>query len=326
RAGPTDAAVIRPRLDSARGMALSCGLAPEIGNRDPYWMAVSAIDEAVRNVVCVGGDPRRAAILDNFCWPSSEDPRALGALVRACQACYDTATAYGLPFISGKDSLNNVFAMSEAEAARVREAIAKRRHRGEPAIEWSTARDRCRLSIPFTLLISAVALVDDVARCITSLPRVAEGQTANLLFVGFDADGWDGIELAAAARLHLAVADLIREGGARAVHDVSDGGIAVAVAEMAFGGDFDVNYHLPAEGRLSDPFARPPSAYIVQPAWDPDAVRARFEAVSDLRIEPVATLAPSGPDGLFRFVRGKSVLAEEPISALRHAWRQPLDW
>ena len=82
---------------------------PRYGDFDTYWMAAGAIDEAVRNCVAVGADPRRIAILDNFCWGNTDRPETLGSLVRAALACYDVATVLGTPFISGKDSLNNEF-------------------------------------------------------------------------------------------------------------------------------------------------------------------------------------------------------------------------
>ncbi len=107
--GPSDAAVVRPVLQSDRGLVVACGMNPHYGDIDPYWMAASAIDEAVRNCVAVGADPRRIAILDNFCWGNTEQSETLGSLVRAALGCHDTAIAYGTPFISGKDSLNNEF-------------------------------------------------------------------------------------------------------------------------------------------------------------------------------------------------------------------------
>ena len=82
---------------------------PCYGDLDPYHMAASAIDEAVRNCVAVGADPSRIAILDNFCWGYTDRPETLGSLVRAALACHDVAVALGTPFISGKDSLNNEF-------------------------------------------------------------------------------------------------------------------------------------------------------------------------------------------------------------------------
>ena len=138
--GPSDAAVLRPVLSSRRGIVIACGMNPCYGEFDPYWMAAAAIDEAVRNCVAVGADPRRIAILDNFCWGNTDRPETLGSLVRAAIACYDVATVLGTPFISGKDSLNNEFRPQGA---------------AEP------------IAIPPSLLISAIGQVDDVARCVT---------------------------------------------------------------------------------------------------------------------------------------------------------------
>ncbi len=104
-AGPNDAAVLKPLNDSWKGLAISCGMNPNYGKIDAYWMAASAIDEAIRNNIAVGG--RRIALLDNFTWGNPEKPERLGSLVRACEACYDFATVFRTPFISGKDSLYN---------------------------------------------------------------------------------------------------------------------------------------------------------------------------------------------------------------------------
>ncbi len=112
--GPRDAAVVRPDLRSIRGIVVACGMNPRYGDFDPYWMAASAIDEAVRNCVAVGADPARIAILDNFCWGNTERPEVLGSLVRAALGCHDVAVALGTPFISGKDSLNNEFSYVDA--------------------------------------------------------------------------------------------------------------------------------------------------------------------------------------------------------------------
>jgi len=120
------------------GIVVANGINPKYGDIDPYWMAASAIDEALRQVVAVGGSLRRVALLDNFCWGNPDKPDRLGGLVRAAQACYDVALGYETPFISGKDSLYN---------------------------EFETEKDS--ISIPPTLLISAVAVMDDVERAVT---------------------------------------------------------------------------------------------------------------------------------------------------------------
>jgi len=94
--GPSDASVLMPVLGSWAGLAVGCGINPRYGDLDPYWMAAAVIDEAVRNVVAVGADPTRTAILDNFCWGNVNEPEVLGSLVRAAEACRDVALAFAL--------------------------------------------------------------------------------------------------------------------------------------------------------------------------------------------------------------------------------------
>src|SRR5262249_40200670 len=107
--GPGDASVVLPVLGAWAGFAVGSGLNPRYGDLAPYAMAAAAIDEAVRNVVAVGADPARVALLDNFCWGNTDRHEVLGSLVRAAEACRDVALAYGMPFISGKDSLKNEY-------------------------------------------------------------------------------------------------------------------------------------------------------------------------------------------------------------------------
>jgi phosphoribosylformylglycinamidine synthase subunit PurSL len=215
--GPADAAVLKPlgTWGHNQAFALSVGINPLIGKRDPYAMAVSAVDEAFRNAVAVGADPDRIAILDNFCWGNPRYPDRLGALVRACQGCYDAALAYRAPFISGKDSLNNEF-------------------NGQP--------------IPGTLLISAIGIVPEMERCVTSPLK----QPGNLLYLlgetlpelggsllytllGFEGGHPPGLPPNPLDRYRL-LHSAIRQGWIQACHDLSEGGLAVALAEMCIGG------------------------------------------------------------------------------------------
>jgi phosphoribosylformylglycinamidine synthase len=136
--GPSDAAVVHPVPGSARALAIGNGLATG-WCADPYAMTLAAIDECVRNLVCVGADPARIAILDNFCWPSCDEPRNMGALVRAAEACLDGALAYRTPFISGKDSLKNQF----------------------------RTQDGRTIMIPPTLLVSGFGIVADAGHACT---------------------------------------------------------------------------------------------------------------------------------------------------------------
>ncbi|KKL20790.1 hypothetical protein LCGC14_2451940, partial [marine sediment metagenome] len=218
--GPGDAAVVRPVLDSQRGIVVSCGMNPCYGDLDTYWMAASAIDEAIRNCVAVGADPTRIAILDNFCWGNTDRPETLGSLVRAALACYDVAIVLGTPFISGKDSLNNEFRPEGSDRP---------------------------ISIPPSLLISAMGQVDDVSRCVTMDLK----ESGNYLYqVGTTKNEMGGshfaiihsltggqvprVDAKSAKATFAALHKAIAAGLVRACHDLSEGGLAVAAAEMAF--------------------------------------------------------------------------------------------
>ncbi|MHC4954536.1 MAG: phosphoribosylformylglycinamidine synthase subunit PurL [Planctomycetota bacterium] len=215
--GPGNASAIAPKLGSKMGVAVGNGINPKYGDLDPYRMAMCAVDEAIRNVVSIGADPDRIAILDNFSWGDCNQPEVLGAIVRACEGCYDAAKLFGTPFISGKDSLNNEF-------------------RGE----GKTIR------IPHTLLISAMGRIDDVTRCVTSDAKqagnklVLVGNTWNETGGGFLEGGEIPQVRNGAPNVMRAVADAIAAGKVRSCHDLAEGGLAVAAAEMAIGGNLGV--------------------------------------------------------------------------------------
>jgi len=308
--GPSDAAVVAPVLGSRRGFAVGCGINPCLGDVDPYRMALHAIDEALRNVVAVGGDPREASILDNFSWGNCERPENLGDLVEACLACYDGASAYGTPFISGKDSLNNDY-------------------RAGGAVQ----------SIPPTLLVSALAIVPDVAQCVT---MDLKGAGHELLLVGVTGPELGGshlarllgatgaevppVDLALAPRLLAAVHAAIARGLVLACHDLSEGGLAVAAAEMAFAGGVGLELdaaRVPGRGapdlarRL---FGESASRLLleVEPSQLP-ALQALLADVPHARVGRTAEHAE-----LVVTDAGRPVL-RAPLAALRAAWLAPLD-
>ena len=283
--GPSDAAVIRPKLGGHRGVAIGCGLAPAVV--DPYAMAVAAVDEAVRNVVCVGADYDRIALLDNFCWPSVDDELTMGTLVQACEACRDAARAFGTPFVSGKDSLHNQF--TDTETGRV-------------------------IRIPPTLLISAMGIVPDVRRCVTmDLKRRA----ARVCLVSARSTA----DLHALAATHRQVAAAIGSGAVAAAHDVSDGGVAVAAAEMCIASGLGLI--VGEEHLLGDAaFTEGPGRYLLEVAegTTADQLRARL---------PAADVADFG---LVQHLRKLTVtstkerVAELSIDEMTTAWRGTLDW
>jgi phosphoribosylformylglycinamidine synthase len=283
--GPSDAAVIRPKLNSYKGIAIGCGLAPHI--TDPYEMALAAIDEAIRNVVAVGGDPERTAILDNFCWPSVDDERTMGALVRTCEACYDAAKAYGIPFISGKDSLHNQFTNQET---------------GEV------------IRIPNTLLISAISIVEDVRKCVT---MDLKGDTDRFVLVRPK-----GSSLAARVEVHRAVASAMGAGLVNACHDVSEGGALVAVAEMCIASGIGATMPLRELPPDLEPFAEMTGTYILSVSRS--NVEALFRHVEGKALAKV--VGDASPDPWLVAFWSKGDSCEIEIGELTRAWRGTLDW
>jgi phosphoribosylformylglycinamidine synthase len=205
---PSDAAVLKPiGTKGTRGIVLSNGINPEYGKRDAYKMAWAVMDEAIRNAVAVGADPDRIAVLDNFCWGDPLRPETMGSLVEACRGCHDAALHFKTPFISGKDSLNNEYLGNDGQ----------------------------RHAIPPTLLISALGIIDDVSTAITmdlKTPGNALYIIGQLPLANFPVP-----EVPAnAPALYRALYQAIKSGLVKSCHDLSEGGLAVAAAEMCIGG------------------------------------------------------------------------------------------
>ena len=305
--GPSDAAVCAPVLGRTEGFAVGNGLNPRYSDLDPYAGAACAIDEAVRNVVAVGADPSRVAILDNFCWGNVTDPFQFGALVRTAEACRDVAVAYGTPFISGKDSLNNEY----------------------------RSPDR-RITIPPTLLVSALGLVRDVRRTVT-MDLKAAGNHLYLVGVTRDELGGSHLHLVTgrsggvppmpdveqAPQVFAAVHRAIVGGFVRSCHDLSEGGLAVAVAEMAFAGGVGVDVtQLPGDG-LSDEarlFSESPTRFVleVEPAKAGE-LAATFAGL------PLARIGTTTAEPRLRVAGGGGEwLVWAALAELKEAWQAPL--
>jgi len=240
--GPGDAAVIRPLLESMEGVVVSHGICPRYSDIDTYHMMACAIDEALRNYVAVGGSLKRVAGLDNFCWcdpvKSDKTPDGeykLAQLVRANMALYDYTTCFGVPCISGKDSMKNDYRIGDK-----------------------------KISIPPTVLFSVMGKIEDVRKAVSmDVKRVGDlvymvGETfdelggseyyAMLGYVGNKVPKVDGPR---AKKIYLALNSAIDLGMVASCHDCSDGGLGVALAESSFAGGSGMEVDLrkvPAEG------------------------------------------------------------------------------
>jgi len=235
-AGPNDAAVLKPLDDSWKGLVISCGMNPNYGKIDAYWMAASAIDEAVRNNIAVGG--RRIALLDNFTWGNPEKPERLGSLVRACEACYDFATVFRTPFISGKDSLYNESPLGPVTPTLLITAIGV-----IPNLQSTTSMD---LKAPGNLLYIIGETFNEL------------GGSEYYKLKGYLGANVPKVKGGKAKRTFKVVTKAIDSGLVKSCHDLSEGGLAVAAAEMAFAGGHGLEIDLgkmPGKALERDDFA-----------------------------------------------------------------------
>ena len=314
--GPGDAPVLAP-LECGEGatprpgVAVSVGLAPLYGEWDPYWMAWAAVDEAFRNLVAVGVDPDRVALLDNFCWGDPADPEQLGALVRCAQGCRDAALAYRAPFISGKDSLNNFYVDPEGK----------------------------RHSVPGTLLITGLGIVPDISRTVTvdlktpgswiyvvGETRAELGGSHYLQILRGARPGAERVPQSVPGALDRlrALHRAIASGCVQACHDLSEGGLGVALAEMCLAGRLGAEVDLRKvpcpEADIEDDvllFSESLCRFLAEVR--PEDAPA-FEAM--LEGHPFARIGQVTADGLLRVVgRDGQESIRLSVEELERAWR-----
>ncbi|MBI4926572.1 MAG: phosphoribosylformylglycinamidine synthase subunit PurL, partial [Anaerolineae bacterium] len=303
--GPSDACVLRPPGSvGLKALALSTGINPEYGKLDAYRMAAAVIDEAVRNAVAVGANPRQVALLDNFCWGDPKRPETMGSLLEAARACYETALLFGAPFVSGKDSLNNEY----------------------------LAADGLRHAIPPTLLISGLGMLEDYRQAVTmDLKRAGN----RLYRVGYFDPRLGASHYRLWARPLSAydaeVPPLRRETPAvyralhaamtcslvRACHDLSEGGLGVAAAEMSLAGRLGVHLQIGAGELLCNLFGETTGCLLVE--VEPENCPAFESGFDGLPLEAVGEVSA---DGWFVVnAEGRRVI-DLPVDALVKAWNR----
>ncbi|RJP29657.1 MAG: phosphoribosylformylglycinamidine synthase subunit PurL [Candidatus Omnitrophota bacterium] len=313
--GPADASVNRPLLNSNRGIILSNGINFRFGLIDPYWMAASCIDEALRQIIAVGGSLGRVALLDNFCWGNPDKPDRLGGLVRAALGCYDIAKGFGLPFISGKDSLYNEFTVNKRS-----------------------------ISIPGTLLISAIAVMQDVSKAVSMYLKkpgnlvYIVGETFNELggshyydILGYVGNTVPKVDVIKAKKTFVALSKAASSGLVESIHDCSDGGLAVSCAEMSFAGNLGMRVFLSeapfnnSKARLSNDcvlFSESNSRFIVevsrenQKAFEKTLKGIVYGLIGCVTKEGI--LEVHGLDG--------KTCIRASVDELKTAWKEPLQW
>ncbi len=317
--GPGDAAVIRPILDSFEGVVVANGICPRYSDIDTYHMAACAIDEAVRNTIAVGGSLDRLAGIDNFCWcdpvESEKTPDGrykLAQLVRANRALYDYTKAYGVPCISGKDSMKNDYIIGET-----------------------------KISIPPTLLFSTMGKIEDVRKAVTIDAKKADdlvyvlGETFEELggsewfaMHGVTGNTVPRVNAARAKKLYLALTAAIDKGLVASCHDCSDGGLGIALAETAFAGglgmDIDLS-HVPHSGIERDDyllFSESQSRFVATVSRE---FREAFEDI--MSGNTIACIGEVAHNKIFKVTgTGDRNIIEENIDDLKKVWKKPLNF
>lgn len=318
--GPQDAAVLQPDPGSVAGIAISNGIGPQYGDLDPYHAAAGALDEAVRAIVAVGGrlpGPEHAlfwSVNDNFCMPNvaydeetnPEGKARLAALVRMCRATYDVATAYGVPLTSGKDSMKNDFHVD-----------------GET------------ISVPPTVLFSAAAGLGDVRRAVTTDWK-APGDRIYVLGETYDELGASAfyrlfgelganvpvVRLQRARELYARVAEATAFGWLASCHDLSEGGLIVALAESAIGGRLGCRIALDA---IASAIGAPAALYAESHSRFVASVRpedaSSFESLLGERAYPLGEVTA---EPQIRVALAGTPLIDAPLDRLIRAWKSGL--
>ncbi len=306
--GPNDASIVKPLDRSWKGVVISVGLKPQYSKIDPYWMAASSIEEALRNNIAVGG--RRIAILDNFTWGNPEKPDRLGQLVEAVKACYDFSKAFNTPFISGKDSLYN-----ESPLGPV---------------------------LP-TLLITAIGIIPDIRKAVSldlkspknplyllGLTRLELGASEYYRLKGFIGKSVPKVYVNESRKAMECVTKAIDRGYVRACHDLSEGGLGVAIAEMALSSNYgavvdlsrvrregvsrnDLVLFSESNGRFLLEIEKKSASEFEKLARDLGCTYSKIGEVSS-----DGSLVVSGING--------EIVIDLPISEIRRAWKEGLKW
>jgi phosphoribosylformylglycinamidine synthase len=317
--GPSDAAVIRPLLDSMEGVVVSNGICPRYSDIDTYHMTANAIDEAIRNALCVGGDINYLAGLDNFCWcdpiKSSKNPDGeykLAQLVRANMALYHYTTIYGVPCISGKDSMKNDYQIGDI-----------------------------KISIPPTILFSCIGKIKDVRKCITMEVKKPSdlvyilGLTLNELggseyfsLFNYIGNNVPKVDAQRAKKLYQRLSKAVDLKILSSCHDCSDGGLAIALAEISFSGGYGLMVDLkkvPRKDIERDDyllFSESASRFLVTVS---PKNKERFEDLfKGLPISQIGIVTKE-PYLKIRGLNGDLIINED-IWILKEFWQKTLKW
>ena len=312
--GPSDGAVLKVFPDSNEGLVVTHGIVPRYSVLDSYQMAANAIDEAFRSAIILGANPDKIVGLDNFCWPdpveSEHTPDGkykLAQLVRACEAVYDMTVAYNCPCISGKDSMKNDYRIGNK-----------------------------KISVLPTLLFTAVGKIDDITNMTSHYFKKAHtqiyllGETLAELgaseyysFKNIKQGILPVVNPDKAIKLYKKVYQIIREGLILSAHDLSDGGLAVALAESAFSGNVGVNIDIDILGeKLTNEeklFSESPSRILVSVDK-----KNEKEFLNIMKDENVYLLGVSTEEHSIVIKAGGKIILQDDLNEIKSIWKNAL--
>ncbi len=302
---PNDGAIVRPFYDKPYGLVTTHGLNPVLNLIDPYWGSIWAITEAVSNYVAVGGDLKDAALIDNFVWPFP-DETSLSDLDKSVDACVDMAKLLHLPFVSGKDSLSSTYRFPDGKV----------------------------LKIPPVLLISVFGKIPDVRKTVSS---DFKKQNSVIVFAGKQNTKNMGgsvylndlnhlssvvphVDLATLSKTLTTITKGIQEGEILSCHDISEGGVATAIAEMCFGAGFGVTIDL---AKISH--ERPDFIFFNETAGtflvEVSDVKTASRIFNDI---PHCIIGKTEKSKDISITSGKTQIAKSSIDELKSAWQKPM--
>ncbi len=304
--GPQDGAIVKPFLDKPYGMAISHGLSPSLMKIDPYWGSVWAITEAVSNFVAMGGSTKDAALIDNFIFPTP-DSETIADLDKTVDACLQMSKLLLMPFVSGKDSLSSTYKYPDGRL----------------------------LKIPPVLLISVFGRIKDVRNTATTdFKKIG----SSIVLVGnpdfmsmggsvyFDVLSQTGqfsvpkVDLQTLPSVFEKIYKGIERGEILSVHDISDGGLAVAISEMGFGGGIGAEIDISKFGKTRPDFVlfnETAGSFVVEVEND----RTAKKLFSNI---PYKILGKTQKDKSLIFKSGKKEILSSSLSSLKNAWQKPM--
>ncbi len=295
---------------SDKCMAMACAILPEWGKTDPYAMGTGTVDECVRQLILVGANPDKIGLLDNFCMGNPEDPKELGRLVECVKAISHAADAFNAPFISGKDSFYNYFETPEGP-----------------------------INVPVTFLCSGFGVVESPEHATGSSMRRTDSK---LYMIGYTEDEMGGsvfnrthgvtdskvpqTDCTKNFALYKAYYGALTSGLVLSAHDISEGGLAVAAAEMAFSGKGGIKLDLsklPTENGWKSPavplFSESTGRILVE-------VDGEFAADFEAAMEgyPCACVGETTPEARLTATCCGGTVLDCEVATLKKLWKDGL--